>query len=172
LVSLKGVSHLMDVGGGTGAFLRAVAAQYPALRLTLFDLPAVVAGAAPLPKLTVHPGSFRDDPLPKGADAISLIRVLYDHADSTVAALLASVRGALPPGGRLVISEPMSGGERPDPATDVYFAVYTLAMQTGRTRSAAEISRMLAAAGFSEIQARSGPRPYVTSIVTAKNPES
>ena len=170
LVSLKGVSHLMDVGGGTGAFLRAVAAQYPALRLTLFDLPAVVAGAAALPKLTVHPGSFRDDPLPKGADAISLIRVLYDHADSTVAALLASVRGALPPGGRLVISEPMSGGDRPDPATDVYFAVYTLAMQTGRTRSAAEISRMLSAAGFCGIRVLPGPRPYVTSVVTAESP--
>lgn len=170
LVSLRDARHLMDVGGGTGAFLRAVAAQYPALRLTLFDLPAVVAGAAALPQMAVHPGSFRDDPLPEGADLISLIRVLYDHSDATVSALLGAVFAALPPGGRLLISEPMSGGARPDPATDVYFAVYTLAMQTGRTRSAAEIAGLLHAAGFAEIRSLPGPRPYVTSAVTAQKP--
>ena len=170
LVSLKGTTHLMDVGGGTGAFLRAVATAYPSLRLTLFDLPAVLAGAATLPNLTLHPGSFRDDPLPEGADAISLIRVLYDHADTTVAALLASVMRALPPGGRLIVSEPMSGGATPDPATDVYFAVYTLAMQTGRTRSAVEISDLLLAAGFAEIRSLPGSRAYVTSTITARKP--
>lgn len=168
LVDLRGVQHLMDVGGGTGAFLRAVAAAYPALDLTLFDLPAVVSGAAPLPRLTVHPGSFRDDPLPAGADAISLIRVLYDHADATVTALLRKVHDTLPAGGRLIISEPMSGGAKPDPATDVYFAVYTLAMQTGRTRSADEISGILSSVGFAEIRPLAGPRPYVTSAITAK----
>jgi demethylspheroidene O-methyltransferase len=170
LVSLSGVRHLMDVGGGTGAFLRAVAAQYPGLDLTLFDLPAVVEAAPSLARMKVHPGSFRDDSLPQGADAISLIRVLYDHADATVAALLGSVFAALPPGGRLVISEPMSGGARPDPATDVYFAVYTLAMQTGRTRSATEIATLLAAAGFGSIEAHTGARSYVTSAITAQKP--
>ncbi|WP_435530784.1 methyltransferase [Pseudotabrizicola formosa] len=170
LVSLRGTRHLLDVGGGTGAFLRAVAADYPALRLTLFDLPAVVAAAPSLPNLAVQGGSFRDDPLPEGADMISLIRVLYDHADATVSALLAAAFRALPPGGRVLISEPMSGGARPDPATDVYFAIYTLAMQTGRTRSAVEISALLAAAGFTAIRPLTGPRPYVTSVITAQKP--
>jgi demethylspheroidene O-methyltransferase len=115
----------------------------------------------------VHPGSFRDDPLPEGADAISLVRVLYDHADATVAALLAKVHAALPPGGRLIVSEPMSGGARPDPATDVYFALYTLAMQTGRTRSAAEIAGLLRGAGFARVSVHAGFRPFVTSVVLA-----
>ncbi len=170
LVDLRGITHLMDVGGGTGAFLRAVAAAYPSIRLTLFDLPAVVAGAQVSPQVTIHPGSFRDDPLPGGHDGISLIRVLYDHADSTVAALLRKVHDALPPGGRLIISEPMSGGAQPDPATDVYFAVYTLAMQTGRTRSLAEISTLLQAAGYVALRPKPGPRPYVTSAITAEKP--
>ncbi len=168
LVDFRGIRHLMDVGGGTGAFLRAVGAAHPHLRMTLFDLPAVVAGAQGLgPQVTAHAGSFRDDPLPVGADAISLVRVLYDHADSTVAALLAKVHAALPPGGRLIVSEPMSGGAKPDPATDVYFALYTLAMQTGRTRSAAEIAEMLRKAGFSRISLRPGFRSFVTSVVEA-----
>jgi demethylspheroidene O-methyltransferase len=166
LVDLTGIAHLMDVGGGTGAFLRAVRNAHTDLRLTVFDLPVVLASARLPVDIGGVPGSFRDDPLPKGADAISLVRVLYDHSDMTVAQLLNKVHAALPPGGRLIVSEPMSGGARPDPATDVYFALYCLAMQTGRTRSAAEIAELMAVAGFGQIAVRPGPRPFVTSVVT------
>lgn len=176
LVDFAQVRRLLDVGGGTGAFLTAVGQACKGPKLALFDLPVVVDGAKArfaraglTERCTIHPGSFRDDPLPEGADMISLIRVLYDHDDSTVAALLAAVHAALPPGGRLVISEPMSGGATPDPITDVYFAFYTLAMQTGRTRSAAEISRLLKTAGFANIKIHWGYRPYVTSVVTAEH---
>jgi demethylspheroidene O-methyltransferase len=171
LVDLSDRHHLMDVGGGTGAFLQAVALRYPALRLTLFDLPEVLAGshlAARIPGLSLRPGSFRSDPLPDGADSISLLRVLYDHPDSLVAHLLSAAHAALPPGGRILVSEPMSGGSRPDAATDVYFAVYTLAMGTGRTRSAAEIGQALGKAGFTMIQPRPGPRRFITSVVEAR----
>ncbi len=167
LVDLSGARHLMDVGGGTGAFLRAVATAHPALKLTLFDLPAVLDNARLPPQIAPAPGSFRDDPLPRGADTISLVRVLYDHADATVRALLGRVHAALPPGGRIIISEPVGGGTRPDPATDVYFAFYCMAMGTGRTRSATEIAALLAEAGFAGIRVHPGPRPYVTSAITA-----
>ena len=176
-VDVRGIRHLMDVGGGTGAFLAAVGAAHPGLRMTLFDLPAVVPGAEARftaagmgGRVRIVPGSFRDDPLPGGADAISLVRVLYDHADSTVAGLLRAVWAALPDGGRILISEPMAGGLRPDPATDVYFSIYTLAMQTGRTRSGAEIQRMLEEAGFADCQIRPGFRSFVTSVVTGVKP--
>ncbi len=174
LVDLSGVRHLMDVGGGTGAFLAAAARRNTAMRLTLFDLPAVVPDArtrfASLglsDRVGIVAGSFRDDPLPQGSDAISLVRVLYDHADETVRALLAAAHAALPPGGQLIISEPMSGGARPDPITDTYFAIYTLAMGTGRTRSASAIAALLSEAGFVGIRTRPGPRPFVTSAVVA-----
>lgn len=171
MVDLTGAARLMDVGGGTGAFLRAVRAKYPDLALTLFDLPDVLAGVdTGIPGLTLHPGSFRTDSLPMGADTISLVRVLYDHPDSLVTKLLASAFAALPPGGRLIVSEPMSGGARPDPQTDIYFAVYTLAMRTGRTRSADEIGQALVNAGFTAIQAPRPPRPFITAVVTARRP--
>ncbi|MEY4696699.1 MAG: hypothetical protein RIT14_1127 [Pseudomonadota bacterium] len=175
LVDFSAARHLLDLGGGTGAFLAAVGRAHPHLALSLFDLPAVVPGAEARfaaagmdGRVTIHPGSFRDDPLPRGADMISLVRVLYDHADATVAGLLRAVFATLPPGGRIVISEPMSGGALPDRATDVYFAIYTLAMRTGRTRSADEIARMLAEAGFSVCRIRQGFRPFVTSVVTGQ----
>jgi demethylspheroidene O-methyltransferase len=164
----------MDVGGGTGAFLAAVAEAHPDLHLTLFDLPAVapaarhrfeVMGASA--RLTIVPGSFRDDPLPLGADSISLVRVLYDHSDETVRALLAAVRTALPPGGRLIVSEPMTGGDLPERAGDAYFALYCMAMRTGRARSAQQIAALLQKAGFGGIRAPRPARPFVTSVVTA-----
>jgi demethylspheroidene O-methyltransferase len=170
LVDLSQRRHLLDVGGGTGAFLAEVGKAHPGLTLSLCDMPAVLAAVPPSlrDRLRLQPCDFRSDPLPAGADTISLVRVLYDHPDATVAALLAKVHGTLPPGGMILISEPMSGGDRPDPATDVYFAVYTLAMRTGRTRSASEIGALLGKAGFGAIRQHPGDRPFVTSALTAR----
>ena len=175
-ISLRGVRHLMDVGGGTGAFLAAAAARTDAA-LTLFDLPAVAPAAATRfeaaglsARARIVSGSFREDPLPPGADAISLVRVLYDHEDATVALLLRAVRAALPPGGRIIVSEPMSGGDAPSRAGDGYFAFYCMAMGTGRVRSATEIEALLADAGFGRIARRRTARPFVTSVVEARRP--
>lgn len=174
-VSLKGVSHLMDIGGGTGAFLTEVGRRYEGLKLTLFDLPSVVpkaeagfAQAGLSDRSWVKAGSFRSDVLPEGADAISLVRVLYDHSDETVAALLAKVYAALPEGGRLIISEPMSGGARPERAGDAYFAIYTLAMGTGKARSVEEITRLCRVAGFEDILTPRSRRPFITSCIVAR----
>ena len=174
MVRFGGINTLMDIGGGTGAFLTAVGRAHPSLKLRLFDLPPVApaaearfADAGLSARSDIVSGSFRDDPLPEGADAISLIRVLYDHSDDTVRALLRAVYDALPEGGRLIISEPMSGGGLPDKATDAYFALYTMAMRTGRTRSADEIAALLTEAGFADITKHKPLRAYVTAAVTA-----
>ena len=177
MVSLSDVKCLMDVGGGSGAFALAVAHSYPTLDLMLFDLPDVVPAATARfsaagqgGRLAVHGGSFRSDSLPYGADAISLIRVLYDHSDDTVRGLLSKIFDTLPDGGRLIISEPMSGGPKPERAGDVYFAFYTMAMRTGKTRSSQEISRFCADAGFERITAPTALRPFVTSVITCVKP--
>lgn len=171
-VDFRGVQRLMDVGGGTGAFLTAVGTAYPKLNLTLFDLPAVAptaqdrfAAAGMADRAQIVPGSFRDQTLPQGADMISLIRVLYDHSDDTVAELLAAVHAALPPGGRILISEPMTGGAKPQRAGDAYFALYCMAMRTGRARSADQITALMRKAGFSNIRAPRAARPFITSVI-------
>ncbi|MEQ6250793.1 methyltransferase [Sulfitobacter sp. HNIBRBA3233] len=176
-VDLRGVRRLMDIGGGSGAFLCAVGARHPGIALTLFDLPQVAptatarfAAAGLAERSQIVGGSFRTDSLPDGADAISLVRVLYDHADDTVAALLAQVFDTLPAGGRLIISEPMSGGARPTRAGDAYFALYTMAMRTGRTRAQDEIAQLCRTAGFTAIETPRARRPFVTSCVTARKP--
>ena len=169
--------RVMDLGGGTGAFLTALCRRHPAACGMLVDLPAVIDAARPgiaaaglAGRITLHPVSFRDSPLPGGADTVTLVRVLYDHDDATVALILARAFAALPPGGRLVVSEPMSGGENPDPAGDVYFALYTAAMGTGKARPAAGIAEACGKAGFSAIRTPRPFRPYVTTLVEARRP--
>lgn len=174
-VNLTRHSVLLDVGGGTGAFLDAALRVTPGLKGILFDLPQVSAAASerfagsPLAnRVEIRSGSFRDDSLPLGADAISLVRVLYDHADDTVSRLLNKVHSALQPGGMLLVSEPMKGQPAPSRAGDVYFPVYTLAMETGRTRRPAEIAEMVRSAGFAEVSHRKTRRPFITSVITAR----
>ena len=44
-------------------------------------------------------------------------------------------------------------------------------MQTGRTRSGAEIAGLMADAGFADISVIKGFRSFVTSVVTARRPK-
>ncbi|MDG4646945.1 methyltransferase [Roseibacterium sp. SDUM158017] len=176
-IDMGGVGTLLDVGGGTGAFLTAAGLAWPHLKLHLFDLPVVAEGAAARfarhglsDRAAITGGSFRTDVLPAGADAISLVRVLYDHSDETVQMLLAKAHAALRDGGRLVVAEPMSGGAAPSRAGDAYFAIYCLAMRTGRVRSAHEIGQLLGEVGFSDVKPLKTSRPFITSVVTARKP--
>ena len=169
-VSLKGQKRLLDIGGGHGAFARAVRERRSKLEIGVFDLPEVIADAPQSEGIEFIAGSFRADPLPEGFDTMSLVRVLYDHEDATVRDLLSKAFDALPPGGQLLVSEPMSGGQRPERHGDVYFAFYTMAMQTGRARSAERIITLLTEAGFAGITAHRPIRPYVTAVVTAWKP--
>jgi demethylspheroidene O-methyltransferase len=165
---------LLDVGGGSGAFLAAVAAAAPELRLMLFDLPAVAEqGRERFARLrlegraTAIGGDFAKDTLPQGADLVSLVRVLHDHDDEVVMGLLRSARAALPPGGRLLVAEPMSGTPGAEPAGDAYFGIYLLAMGRGRPRRAEELQAMLRAAGFAQSRLFATRTPLLTRVLVA-----
>lgn len=174
-VPLGSARNLLDIGGGEGTFLEAAARAYPRLAVTLFDLPAVASRAADRfaaagidGRSRAIGGSFLDDPLPEGCDAASLVRVLYDHEDAVVRALLERIHAALPPDGMLIVSEPMSGGRRPTRSGDGYFGFYTLAMGTGRPRSPDEHTHLLLAAGFDRIRSHRTHHRFVTHVMSAR----
>jgi demethylspheroidene O-methyltransferase len=167
--------HLLDVGGGTGAFLLAAGAAAPNLHLTLFDLPPVAAiardqlVASPVAaRCEVVGGDFTSDPLPTGADVVSLVRVLHDHDDDVALVLLRAIRQALPPGGTLLIAEPMAGTRGAEPVGDAYFGFYFLAMGGGRARTPERIKQMLSETGFSSTRLLRGRMPMVARVMVAK----
>jgi demethylspheroidene O-methyltransferase len=163
--------HLLDVGGGSGAFLMAAGAHAPNLRLTLFDLPAVaeIARTSPVAaRCEVVGGDFTADALPAGADVVSLVRVLHDHDDDVAAELLRAIRQALPPGGTLLIAEPMAGTRGAEPVGDAYFGFYFLAMGGGCARTPQKIKQMLSDAGFSRSRLLRSRMPMVARVMVAQ----
>jgi demethylspheroidene O-methyltransferase len=174
-VSLRRCRMLLDVGGGEGGFVAAVARRHPQLGLMLLDLPSVaerarasLAAAGLGGRVAVHGGDFLREPLPSGADCVSLVRVVHDHDDAAVLALLAGVRAALPPGGTVLVAEPMSGQVGTEPMADAYFGFYLLAMGQGRARSPQSIVRLLGQAGFRDARPCRTARPLLVSVVTAR----
>ena len=165
--------HLMDVGGGDGSFLVAAAARAPGLRLTLYDLPAVadrararLARAGLAHRAEAIGGSFADG-VPHGADVISLVRVIHDHDDSAALALLRSVRAALPPGGALLVAEPMAETPGAQASGDAYFGMYLCAMGQGRPRSVAVLTAMLREAGFHTVRLLPTHTPLLVRVLLA-----
>jgi demethylspheroidene O-methyltransferase len=164
--------HLLDIGGSNGSFILAAAERHPALRFTLFDLPAVgeiararLASAGIGSRVSVEGGSFLADPLPGPVDIATLIRVLHDHDDEAVEAILAGARRALSPDGVLVIAEPFSGEPSIAPMTDAYFGLYFAAMGQGKTRNFREIQTLAANVGFSSATALPTRNPLMTGVI-------
>lgn len=166
---------LLDVGGGEGAFLSAVAAAAPKLDLMLFDLPAVAAraerrfAAAGLAgRVACHGGDVFRDPLPAGADLISLVRVVHDHDDDSALAILSAVRRALPADGTLLLAEPMAGTAGAEPSGAAYFGFYLRAMGRGQPRSAKALQALLKSAGFARSRLIATQNPLLTRVLVAQ----
>lgn len=166
---------LVDIGGGSGAFLAAVANAHPGLRLTLMDLPAVLPHARAAlreggleERISLVGGNFhRDDP-PPGHDLATLVRIVHDHDDEPSQALLRRVHDALPPGGTLLVAEPMLGRHDPQGLLGNYFRFYLMAMGSGRPRSPRELRRMLKKAGFGRIRQHATDLPLICGVVSAR----
>ncbi|MBI1402593.1 MAG: methyltransferase domain-containing protein [Porphyrobacter sp.] len=174
-VGFRDVRRLLDVGGGHGAFLKAIGSAWPHLELGLFDLPevaekggAVLAEAFGAARVTAHPGNFFSDPIPAGYDMVSLIRILHDHDDEPAQALLANIRASLVPGARLLIAEPMARIPGAEPMGEAFFGLYLWAMGSGRPRSPAEITAMLTKAGFTQARVVATAQPVNASVIIAQ----
>lgn len=167
--------HVLDVGGGEGAFLEAVARSVPSIQGTLFDLPAVTerargrfADAGIDQRIGIVGGDFLHDELPRGADLITLVRVLHDQDDDQALTLLHSVRAALAPGGTLLVGEPMAGARGAETVGGAYFALYLLAMGQGRPRTPAEIQTLLRRAGFRKVRLPRARAPVLCGVAVAQ----
>jgi demethylspheroidene O-methyltransferase len=158
---------VLDIGGGHGAFLDALADSHPDLKLGLFDLPEVAANADAT-RFECHSGNFFSDSLPQGYDCITLSRIVHDHDDEPVMKLLTNLRSSMDAAARLIIVEPMSQTRGAQAMGDAYFGLYLWAMRSGRPRSAQEIRQLLKAAGFSKTRLVRTRQPVITQIIVCE----
>lgn len=138
--------RIADIGGGRGHVLAAALAAAPSASGILFDLPHVVAAAAPVPRMQVQGGDFFRDALPQ-ADAYIVSQVLHDWADADAAGILRAVRRAAPAGSHLLVIEqvlPPAAGPHPAKVLDVVM----LTLTGGRERTRDEYAALFEAGGF------------------------
>jgi hypothetical protein len=137
-----------DIGGGRGHLLQAILARAPDARGVLFELPHVIADAAPAasPRLRLVAGDFFADAMP-AADLYILMDLLHDWADEDAARILAALRRAAPRGGHVLVIETLVA-EGPGPHFSKMLDILMLALTGGRERTPAEHARLLDGAGF------------------------
>jgi hypothetical protein len=145
--------HIVDVGGGNGAFLAAILVKHPLTYGVLFDQPHVVAGAAPVlraagvqDRCQVVGGSFVEA-VPAGGDAYILKAILHDWEDEPCRHILRTCRQAIAAGTALLVVERELG--RPNQNPDPKFSdLNMLVGPMGQERTPAEYAALCAAAGF------------------------
>lgn len=164
--------HLVDLGGGAGAFAVAALKCHEKLTVTVADRADVV----PMAEATLAAAhleergqtatvDFFSGGLSFDADTITLVRILHDHEDDAVAQLLARLaRGS--PSARLVVVEPMADRRRPT-GIDAYFPWYFMAMGQGRLRTFEEIRAALHAAGYGRVKRLKSRNPTLVSCAVA-----
>jgi len=151
------VSHLMDVGGGSGELIGAVALRYPHLRATVFDLPRCAeAASAHLAHLGVGDragflaGDFFES-VPAAADAVILKSVIHDWDDRRSDKILQNCRRALPQDGTLLLVERLMPEQADNSGEHRSHAMSDLNMLRGpggMERSEAQYRALLEQAGF------------------------
>jgi demethylspheroidene O-methyltransferase len=170
---------VLDVGAGKGRFASELALHAKHLDLKLFDLPPVLELAKAtfeskglLNRLSLSPGNFLHDPLPQGADLVTLVRVAHDHPDDVVQLLLQKIYEALPAGGTLLLAEPMARtyaqGDDGATQTDAYFHFYLLAMGAGRLRTPEALMHMMRDAGFASVELLPNNMPIHAQILLGR----
>ena len=133
-------AHVVDVGGGRGAFLRALLERHPGRRVTLFDQEHVLAGVDDLETVA---GSFFES-VPAGADAYVLKSIVHDWDDDHAVAILRTCAAALEGDARLLLVERDLDRDPIAPWIDIQMLV----MLGGRERTAAEYGALFEAAGL------------------------
>lgn len=157
---LSGVSRILDVGGGSGAFPIELCRAYRHLRATVYDLPFVadiaagkVAEAGLSDRIATVAGDFfRDDAFPGDHDAVLLSMILHDWNEMKCRAILQKCHDALPPGGLVIISELLVDDDKSGPAPAALMSLNMLIETEGRNYTPAEYGAWLSEAGFGSVR--------------------
>jgi 2,7-dihydroxy-5-methyl-1-naphthoate 7-O-methyltransferase len=148
------IDRVVDVGGGSGGLALSLAARYPAMQVTLVDLPGACrkatrrfANAGLADRCVAQPGSFFDR-LPPGASAYVLSLVLHNWEDSDAVGILRRCRDALPLTGRILVIDAIieTDGDIPRELSALDLRMFLL--MGGVERTLTDYARLASAAGL------------------------
>jgi ubiquinone/menaquinone biosynthesis C-methylase UbiE len=178
-VDLRRFRHLLDVGGGSGAFDLELCHAYPQLHATVYDLAPVTeiaqakAREAGLSgRVSAIAGNFFTDPeFPRGYDLMLFSMILHDWNEQQDRQLLRKAYTALQPGGAVLISELLMNDEKTGPPAAALMDINMLIeTEGGRNYTAAEYAQWLQETGFTDIRVVAFEAPGASGVVMGTKP--
>ncbi|KAK1699151.1 hypothetical protein QYE76_015848 [Lolium multiflorum] len=149
----SGVGSLVDVGGGTGAVARGIAAAFPNVECSVLELPHVIAEAPADGDVRFVAGDMFEYIPP--ADAVLLKSVMHDWRDDECVKILQKCKEAIPSkdaGGKVIIINMVVGlGTSQDNNRKEAQGLYDLFLMVieGGEREEDEWEKIFLEAGFS-----------------------
>jgi SAM-dependent methyltransferase len=174
LIDLKGVSRVLDVGGGSGAFSTEFVRARSGVTAVVFDLPQVV----PLSRSYIQSGGFSaqvevvagdytHDDLGSGFDLVFLSAVVHSNSSDTNRHLIRKAADALNSGGRVAVLDWLMSEDRSGPLASALFAINMLVgTESGDTYTASEIHAWMIDAGLSDVSRID--TPFGTSLLIGR----
>jgi demethylspheroidene O-methyltransferase len=168
-----GLARWLDVGGGDGTVAVGVLGNpsTPAwVQCDVFNLPATAAlvqerasAAGLAARIGSIGGDFLNEPLPRGYDVLSFVRVLHDWPADVARRLLLAARDALVPGGRIVICEEFRSHDRL--AVQLFWTYFLIGADAcvSRLRETEWYTDALRMLGFQDIRVITGPFDVVVA---------
>jgi predicted metal-binding protein len=155
--------RVLDVGGGAGAWCRALRGRWPQVRTVLCDLPETLAAAR---RLYPDPQSWEGIELLAGNiltpclrgtqfDLIILSNVLHAYGASEAQAILDYCAGWLAPGGLVMVHDYLADLHEVDPVKGALYDLHMLInTYNGRIYRLAELVALLDHAGLPQVRLR------------------
>jgi SAM-dependent methyltransferase len=163
----------VDIGGARGNLAAQVLKSHPGLEAAVFDLPRVqpafeahmnALGLAD--RVRFIPGDFFADPLP-AADVLIFGHVLHNWPADRRRLLLEKAHAALPPGGLVMVYDPMIDVRRPALARVLASLNMLVWSDGGAEYTVPEVRGWLLGAGFAAVTA-APLTPAITLVVGRK----
>ncbi|XP_075592987.1 putative bifunctional dTTP/UTP pyrophosphatase/methyltransferase protein isoform X2 [Balearica regulorum gibbericeps] len=149
-----------DLGGCTGALAHELVQIYQNLKVTVFDLPEVIANTSYFQPSGQHTapvtfvaGDFFKDNLPE-ADLYILSRVLHDWPDEKINVLLSKISSVCKPGCGILLAEMVLDDEKKNRSTVLLQSLNMLVQTEGKERSGSEYRELLEQHGFTNVKIR------------------
>ncbi len=173
MIGVNGVTKVLDLGGGSGAFAMEFARANPAVHAVVYDLPNVVPIAQKYisaemmsERVSTQFGDYHVDELGDGYDLAFLSNVIHSNSHDENQRIIHKCFGALNGGGRIVLQDFVLEESRTSPVHAALFAINMLVgTEQGDSYTMAEISGWLSNAGFVNINRLD--TPFGSALISA-----
>lgn len=169
------LTHLLDVGGGSGSLALAIAAFNPDIHCTIMDLPPVCEIAQThietyglQDQVTTLSRDMFLEPWPDAPDSILFGNIFHDWDPESCQVLAQRAFETLKPGGKILLHEMPLAETRDGPLTVACLSAILLMYERGKQYTLKELEEILTSAGFVDFEYK--PTHVYYHLISATKP--